>query len=173
LVEALLFRPAKMFGASTNIFDEGVARFFGPLAERINLPLRKPKDGIYEITGSTFTMRIRRGIGHTRDFLVCLSEKGSRPESLAIDELGGEIGLGVIAEFYGEKLVVHALHTEEGYLKAFEEAAKATEKFCIPYLLDLRSNFGEIRDFVERKIEASGVRTKEYRFPPNVREEWL
>jgi hypothetical protein len=162
-----------MLEASTNIFDQGVARFFKPLAESIKLPLRKPKEGIYEIAGSTFTMRIRRGIGHSRDFLICLSEKGTRPEAVAIDDLGGETGLGVIVEFYGEKLGVHALHTDEGYLNAFEEAAKAAEKFCVPYLLDLRSNFGEVRDFVERKIEASGARMKEYRFPPNVRKEWL
>ena len=156
---------------SANIFDEGVTQFFEPLAKRIKLPLQKLKDGIYEIAGETFTMRIRRGIGHSRDFLVTLSEKSSTP--LSPDELGREVGLGVIAEFNGQKLGTHKLHTTEGYLAAFAEAAKAAERYCAPYLLDLRSHLGEIRRVVEQKIEDSGLRPKKHRFPPNVREEWL
>ena len=160
-----------MFGASTNIFDEAVARFFGPLAERIKLPLRKLNDGIYEIEGKVFAMRIRRGFGHSRDFLITLSEKSSTP--LLPEESDQEIGLSVILEFYGKNLATPELHTAEGYLRGFEEAAKAAGEFCEPYLLDHRSNFGEIRAFVKHKIEESGARAKKPRFLPNVREEWI
>ena len=84
-----------------------------------------------------------------------------------------EIGLGVIAEFGGEKLGPYKYHTGEGYLSAFRDQARAAEKFCVPYLLDLRSNFEDIREFVERKIMESGIREKKFHFPPNVREEWI
>jgi hypothetical protein len=111
------------------IFDECVNQFFKPLAQQSKLPLDKLKDGIYEIRGSAFTMRVRRGTGHSRDFLVCLSDNKSRPESLDVDRLDGEIGLGVIAEFYGEKLGMHAMHLNEGYLSAFEERSQCGAEF--------------------------------------------
>lgn len=57
-----------MLNESQDIFDEGVVRFFEPLAKRIDLPLRKVKSGIYELAGPHFVLHIRRGIGHSRDF---------------------------------------------------------------------------------------------------------
>lgn len=147
-----------------------MTRYFEPLARRINLPLRKVKDGIYEMSGANFVLHIRCGIGHSRDFLVTLAEKKSIVKP--VEELSG-LGLGVIVEFNGEKLGPFTFHTREGYLRAFEDEAKAAEQFAVPYLLGRRSNFGEIREFIDRKIEASGIPKKKYHLPPNVREEWL
>lgn len=160
---------------SAKIFDEGVAISFDPLAQRLKLPLRKMAEGVYEIPGRFFALRIRKGTGHTRDFLVTLLERASISETSGSprDLCDGEIGLRVIAAFYGEKLGPHMFHTREGYLRAFEDESNAAEKFAAPFLLDLRSNFGDIRQFVARKVEEAGIRDKDYRFPPNVRKEWL
>lgn len=159
-----------MINSAQDIFDEGVVRFFEPLAKRNNLSLQKVKSGIYELAGSQFVLHIRRGIGHSRDFLVTLAEKKSITKP--VEELSG-LGLGVILNFYGEKLGTHKLHTSEGYLIAFDEAAQAVDKYCVPYLLGHRSNYGEILEFSAQKIEASGLMRKKYHFPPKVREEWL
>ena len=151
-------------------FDKHVVRFFGPLAKQAHLQLRKVKEGIYEICGRSFVLRIRRGTGHRNDFLVTLSSKSD--ERGDIDDLSKEIGLGVIAEFSGRPLRERELRTEEETALAFEEAAASTAAFCLPYLLDLRSDLNALWEFIERKIETSGVRNKKYKFPHNVREEW-
>jgi hypothetical protein len=161
-----------MSDPSIETFDEGVTCFFRPLAERIKLPLQKLAKGVYEITGKTFVLRIREGIGHSRDFLLSVSKKDEASQSPR--DLGkNEIGLGVVAEFGGEKLGPYKYHTREGYLHAFKDQARAAEKYGVPYLLDLRSNFEDIREFVERKVVESGIREKKFHFPPNVREEWI
>ena len=63
-------------------FDNAVARFFQPFSERAGFPKRKLRDGIYEIAGQEFVMRIRRGTGHRKDFLVTLSRKASLSRDL-------------------------------------------------------------------------------------------
>ena len=150
----------------TGEFDDAADRFFLPLAKRAGLQIKKLCDGIYEIPGRTFVMRIRQGTGHRRDFLVTLAPKSSLPDNL--DDLSQEIGLGVVAEYNGKQLQV-----QSDYHSDFAEAAKIAEMFCIPYLLDTKKDFEEIRRFVECKITESGLETKKYRFPHNVREEWI
>jgi hypothetical protein len=147
-------------------FDNAVARCFQPFSERAGFPIRKLRDGIYEIAGQKFVMRIRRGTGHRKDFLVTLSRKASLSRDL--DDLSHEIGLGVIAEYNGKQL--QALGD---YRREFAEAAKIAESLCLPYLLGTKTDFEDIQHFVERKVEESGIKTKSYHFPRNVREEWL
>jgi len=46
------------------------------------------------------------------------------------------------------------------------------EKFCAPYLLGQKNDFENIRRYVGRRIEESGIMEKKWNFPKNVREEW-
>jgi hypothetical protein len=147
-------------------FDDAVAKFFKPLANRFEFPITKLRDGIYEITGGAFAVRIRQGTGHRKDFVVTLAPLVLLPDDL--DDLSHEIGLGVVAEFNGKQL-----HECGDFQCDFSEAAKFTELLCVPYLLGTKNDFGEIQYFVERKIEESGIQSKKYRFPRNVREEWI
>ena len=128
--------------------------------------MKKLRDGIYQIAGRDFAMRIRQGTGHRKDFVVTLAPKVSLPDDL--DDLSQEIGLGVVAEYNGKPLQVR-----DDYQREFEEAAKTAETLLVPYLLETKTDFEEIRHFVECKVEESGIRTKKYHFPPNVREEWI
>ncbi|HUJ42108.1 MAG TPA: hypothetical protein VLW52_00750 [Opitutaceae bacterium] len=155
---------------SAAMFDELVTRFFAPLAKRAGLPLEALGEGIYEVAGSKFAMRIRRGTGHRKDFLVTLSLK--QPEQ-NLDDLSGEIGLGVLADYRGRPLHAHALDSVEDWQLALEETARASEELCLPYLKGKQNDLDGVRRFIERKIDASGIRTERHRFPRNVREEWV
>jgi hypothetical protein len=156
---------------SKDFFEVGVGDAFQPLAARAGLPLKKLCAGIYEMSGSEFVMRIRRGTGHGKDFLVTLSRK----EDVSADplQLTGEVGLAVLAEYSGAVADALALTAREGSLSAFRRAADGAERFCLPYLLGRKADFPEIRRFVEDKIQKSGAHTKKYNFPTNVREEWI
>ena len=147
-------------------FDDAVARFFQPFSERAGFPIRKLRNGMYEISGNEFVIRIRRGTGHREDFIITLAPKKSLPSDL--DDLGHEIGLNVIAEYNGQQL-----QESDDYQGQFSEGARIAELLLMPYLLGSKTDFEEIQRFVESKVEESGIRTKKYHFPKNVREEWL
>ncbi|HWA08330.1 MAG TPA: hypothetical protein VG838_02570 [Opitutaceae bacterium] len=151
-------------------FNELMTRFFTPVAKRAGFALNVLREGIYEIAGSKFTMRIRRGTGHHKDFVVTLSP---REPDRDLDDLGGEIGLAVLAEYSGRPLHRHELDSIEDWQLAVEEAAHAADELCVPYLIGQQSDLSGVRRLIEEKIEASGIRTKKYRFPRNVREEWI
>jgi hypothetical protein len=154
-------------------FDAEVAHSFQPLADRAKLPLTKIKDGVYEMAGHSFVLRIRRGTGHARDFVVTLASRSSLSEDP--EKLAGEIGLLNFAEVYGEQLNPHPLQTSAGYRKAFQEAADVAGKLCVPYLLGLRgdADFAKVREHVDRKIAAAGGQWNDAKFIKNVRKEWL
>ncbi len=84
---------------SKDFFEIGTVDAFEPLAIRAGLPLRKLHDGVYELVGKEFVMRIRRGTGHGKDFLVTLSRKDDVSDKPL--ELTGEVGLAVLAEYSG------------------------------------------------------------------------
>jgi hypothetical protein len=160
-----------MSNIPSNTFDTLAARFFGPLAERAGLALRQVRDGIYEIAGQAFTVRIRRGTGHRKDFLVTLSPTRSGTEDF--DDLRSEIGLGVLADYSERPLKPHPLDSLEDWQLAMGEAAEAARELCLPYLLGKQTDLEGVKQFIERRVEESGIRTKKYRFPRNVREEWI
>lgn len=156
---------------SNQQFGEAVVRFFQPLADRASLPLKKLREDIYEITGKGFILRIRRGTGHRKDFVVTLAPAESRSRDL--DDLSDEIGLGVVTEYHGQELRAQDVSSLADFQSAVQDAAEMAGEFCLPYLLGTKTDYEEIRRFVERKVDESGIRTKQYNFPPNVREEWL
>jgi len=153
-----------------DFFEIGVADSFRPLAVRAKLPLWKLHDGVYEILGNEFAMRIRRGTGHGKDFLVTLSRK----TDLSTDplELSGEVGLALFAEYAGATEEAATLTARDGSPSAFRRVAGAAERFCLPYLLGRRADFATVQQFVHDKVENARAGIKKYHFPSNVREEW-
>ena len=54
------------------LFDKAVDAFFAPLARKLDLPLIKVRDGVYDISSTHFIMRIRLDTGHRRGLNVIL-----------------------------------------------------------------------------------------------------
>ncbi|MBI4658411.1 MAG: hypothetical protein HY735_06130 [Verrucomicrobia bacterium] len=156
-----------MSKANTNLFREAVTKFFAPLAEQTGLTLSELADGVYEIEGAKFAMRIRRGTGHRKDMLVTLLATEGRPTDLF--DLSHEIGLGMVAEFRGERIEAD----QKDDLKEAENLAHAAQKFLVPYLLGHRSDHAELTKFVEKRANEVSSEVPAYRFPKNVRKEWL
>lgn len=161
-----------MSNIPSSAFDDAVARFFEPLAHRSNLPIQKLFDGIYEIAGQSFAMRIRRGIGHRKGILVTLLPTRDRYYD-DLENIRGELGLGNFVEFNNEQLTESGIDTPEGYLQEAEKLAKSAERFLVPYLLGTRSDFIEVKEHVRKRGEEALREVKKYQFPRNVREEWL
>jgi tetratricopeptide (TPR) repeat protein len=65
------------------------------------------------------------------------------------------------------------LLAKEDYLKGAENLARATEQFILPYLLGRRSDYAELRDFVEKQASKASSEVIDYRLPKSVRKEWL
>jgi hypothetical protein len=153
-------------------FHDLVVRFFEPLARDANVSLIRLRDDIYEFGNEQFVIRIRRGIYRDRNrvFFVTLSRRKPDPEDL--ENPRNEIGLGNFAEYNNYPFTSRDLRSSEDWKEAFEEAAVATRKLCIPYLTGERKDFEDIVSFVERKIEATGIRTKKWNLPPNVIKKW-
>jgi hypothetical protein len=138
---------------SLSIFEATVVRLFEPLAQCNKLSLLKTADGIFEIPGKQFDLRIRRGIGHRKDsgdFVVTLSPKKSQ-FTLATD-LTGEIGLGNFVEFHCEKLPARTWEGVGEFQLAMTRSVEAVEKFYLPILLGDEEAFKKVRHFVDLKI---------------------
>jgi hypothetical protein len=148
-----------------------VRRHFGPIAEINGLPLRERRSGVHEITGHKFGLRIRYGQGHRNDFLITVFPLRTPPHDL--DDLSDEIGLGIVAEFNGVPFHGMEVRNEDDAEKAFAVAAESSKSLVVPYLIGEKDEFAGLRQFVEEKIRQSGVREKKYKFPRNVREEWI
>jgi hypothetical protein len=157
------------YDLSTTGFDTLVRHFFQPLSARVGAPLKLLREGIYEIGGSAFVLRIRRGTGHSRDFLVTLSRRAS---GKSLDDLSDEIGLGVIAQYNQRSLRPHDLDSELDWKLALEEAAEAATAFCLPYLSNAQSDLSGVELFIRTKVEASGIKNKGFQFPSNVQKKW-
>ena len=150
-------------------FRDIITPIFKPLADRAGLDFQELRSDIFQITGRNFILRIRRGTGHRKDALITLARDD--PARGDLDNLHGEIGLGVIAEYHGLVTPEQDLSSAESFRATLQEVAELTEKICVPYLSGENSDYEQIRAFVARKIEAAGKH--EFRFPPNVREEWI
>lgn len=150
-------------------FGDAVTTLFKPIATRAGLEMQELRAGIYQIAGASFVLRIRRGIGHRKDFLITLSRLATAPRDL--DDLRGEIGLSVIAQYHGVEMPYDDISSAQAFYSSLRRAAETTEQICLPYLTGQKSDFDEIRSFIDRKSEA--IVDEPFTFPPNVREEWL
>jgi hypothetical protein len=150
-------------------FYRVVPQHFGPLATRRGLELSNEGD-FFQIAGNGFCLRVRLGPGHRTNVLVTVVPfSGAK---LPFGSPGGEIGLGVIMEFYGDRLVdVPSIQDEVAMQREIERLARLADKFCGHFLLDRSAEWSRVQDFVENKIR-SEARSTTSNFPPNVREEW-
>ena len=155
----------------SQLFDQAVGTFFEPIARRCGLPLSKVQDGAYEIASPFFIMRIRLNTGHRRGLNVLL-----RPASVREfdeDEPGVEYGIGNFVVFEGEDWKEQLVETDMDFLQRAECLAKASERFGLPYLLGEGKSFDAIKEMVKRRTETDVKEISRYRFPRNVRKEWL
>ena len=152
-------------------FEEAVIRSFQPIATANGMALQKLGDGVFEIRGAEFAIRIRRGTGHLPDFVVTLGLKKS-PYS-DIYDASGEIGLGWIAEFYGAKLEAPGLLTPENIEQGMQNASLLTGDLCIPYVTGTRNDYANIRAFLDKKKEGISLAYDKMQFPSNVHRKWL
>jgi hypothetical protein len=143
--------PAEKFG-------EEVLGAFSPMCAKNQLALKKLGPYAYQISGINFSVRVRRGTGHSKELLITLTSKP--PISDSLDDLRDEIRIGVLAKYH---------HLELGACSTLE----AVEILLLPYLTGKENSISGIQQFIEREIQQSGIRNKTYLFPKNVREEWL
>jgi len=52
-----------------------------PLAANAKLTIQELGEGVYEVLGKDFTMRVRRGAGHRKDILVTVLPGGRRGQT--------------------------------------------------------------------------------------------
>ena len=155
---------------NTTSFSKAVAKSFMPLAANTKLTIHELWEGVYEVLGKDFTMRVRRGAGHRKDILVTVLPTAERPADH--EDLSKEIGLGVVAEFVGESLPELSIDTEEEYLRSAQYLATAADKLLLPYLLGTRNDFADLKRFVAVRADKAVGEIPDYRFPKNVRKEW-
>ena len=116
-------------------------------------------------------MRIRLHTGHKRGLNVLL-----RPASACKfdeNEPGSEYGIGNFMLFKGAQLEEAVIETDEDFLKEAERLAQVAEQFGIPYLIGKGEDFDAIKEMVNQRTEEAVGEIRKYRFPKNVREEWL
>ena len=130
------------WGRVTECFETGVAECFLPLAQKAGLPLIKIYDGVYDIVGHNYRLRIRRGIGHGGGFLVTLSNEEIDPCDPM--KIVNEIGLGRVASYNGAAPEVASISTRDNSLTAYRKAAKVAEEYVLPYLLGIKSDYEQI-----------------------------
>jgi hypothetical protein len=155
----------------SKLFEKAVTTFFAPIARNHDLPLSRVRDGVYEIASAYFVMRIRLDTGHRRGLNVLL-----RPASSCHfdeNEPGTEYGIGNVMLLEGEEWKEQVIETDVDFLKRAEWLAKASERFGLPYLLGKGKDFEAIKKMVEKRTQNEAEKIKKYRFPKNVRKEWL
>ena len=155
----------------SHLFDEAVKIFFAPFAQTLSLLLSKIRDGVYEIQSPYFIMRIRLHTGHRRGLNVLF-----RPASLRdFDENqpGGEYGIGNFALYHGQRIEEPIIETDADFLNVAENLGKAARQFGTPYLLGAGGDWEAIKEMASGRNEESIEEIKQYRFPKNVRKEWL
>jgi hypothetical protein len=157
----------------SEIFDEAIARYFAPIARELGLPLAKVDDGIYEITSPYFILRIRLHTGHRRGFNVILRQASSR--KFDENEPFVQYGIGCFMEFHGEELKQSFIDVDsnDDFMKLAQLLADATKRYGVPYLVGEGKDFDAIQQIVKKQAQKNIEKIKNYRFPKNVRKEWI
>ena len=155
------------------LFEKAVGTYFEPLAQRLGLPLSKVREGVYDLSSQHFIMRIRLDTGHRRGLNVIL-----RPASFReFDENkpGIQLGIGCFIEFHGENPqdTLIEVSTDEHFIERTRLLAVAAEKYAVPYLLGESADWQTVNEMVQRKTEKDVKEIEKYRFPKNVRKEWI
>lgn len=157
----------------SKLFDKAVTDFFAPIAQELGLPLMRLNEGIYEIPSSYFILRIRLHTGHRRGLNVTLRQASFR----VVDESKPfvQYGLGCFMEFHGEDLkhTFIEVDSNDAFMKQAQLLANATKRYGVPYLLGEGKDFHAIQRIVKKQADDNIKEIKKYRFPKNVRKEWI
>jgi hypothetical protein len=157
----------------SQLFEKAVEAHFEPLARRLGLPLSKVREGVYDLPSPYFIMRIRLDTGHRRGLNVSL-----RPASfLEFDENkpGVQLGIGCFIEFHGEdpNYTLIEVSSDQDFLERARLLALASTKYAAPYLLGEGADWEAVSQMVQRKTEKDVEEMNKFRFPKNVRKEWI
>jgi hypothetical protein len=155
----------------SKIFDEAVEKYFAPIAGALGLLLLRVQDGIYDIPSACFILRIRLDTGHRSGLNVFL--RPAEFHQFDENEPGIEYGLGNLMLFKGEPWEDPLIETDDDFVKRAEWLAKMSERFAVPYLLGQENNWEAIKEMVRQRTIPEIEKIKSYRYPKNVREEWL
>jgi hypothetical protein len=155
-------------------FARSVRKWFGDLAVELSLQLQQVADGFFEIESPHFCLRIRASSGHScnlLDLLVTLVPVEQRFAKFGSGR--GEIGLGVIMEYYGDHLGDGSSgSTADNVDHEIKRLAQLTAKYCVPFLRGENSDWVRIREFLDQKIADKGIHARKYNLPKFVRQEW-
>jgi len=169
----LLKRNKHFHMRGSEIFDEAIARYFAPIAQEIGLPLETVDDGIYEIPSPHFILRIRLHTGHARGLNVILRRASFR----VVDENEPFIqyGIGCFMEFRGEDLnkTFIDVDSDEDFMKQAQLSAQATKQHGVAYLVGEGKDFEAVQEIGKQKAQEAIEEIRKYRFPKNVRKEWI
>ena len=157
----------------SKLFDEGMKTYFLPFAQKHGLSWAKERDGVYDILSPYYILRIRLDTGHRRGANVIL-----RPASHRVFDENDptvQIGLRWFAEFYGKKSqnLFNEVSDRESFLDQMRLLALAAEQYAEPYLLGRGRNWDAIKEQIRAGAHQESEAIKQYRFPKNVRKEWL
>jgi len=157
----------------SELFDKAVAKLFEPIARRLNFPLTKVADGIYDILSPHFIMRIRLDTGHARGLNVILRSASWRD----IDENDSKVpqlGITCFTQFHGEKLqdTFINVYTDEDFIRQAKLLAKAAECYGIPYLLGEGKDWEVVREEVRKKTKINVEKIRKMKMPSFVQKRW-
>ena len=62
--------------------------------------------------------------------------------------------------------------TESGFEEQAQHISNMVKQYALPYLLNQRSDWNEITEFLRKKNEQSMTEIKKYKFPQNVQKRW-
>ena len=153
------------------LFDRSVEAFFEPIARRLGLPLSKVQGGVYEVASPYIIMRIRLHTGHHRGLNVMLRPASSRVFNES--EPGAEYGLVHFVLLEGGDWTEPLIATDADFLNWAAQLAIQSERFGAPYLLGKGKNYDAVKEIVRQKSRRALEEIKAYRFPKNVRKEWI
>jgi hypothetical protein len=145
------------------LFDRAVAKFFKPIADKLQLPLFKVAYNIYEIPSPYFIMRIRLHGGRYRGINVILRRTTLR--DFVDNKPGFQLGIGCFAQFIGEELKgfkqLLPTATDADFMEQAQLFMVQAERFGVPYLLGLKDDFEAVEKFIVKRGEPEVQRIKE------------
>jgi hypothetical protein len=161
----------------SELFDKVVAKFFAPIANKLELPIVKVTDYIYEIPSPHFIMRIRLHGGRHRGINVILRKTSLR--DFVDNKAGFQLDVGCFRLFNGEELKPYSpVLTDSDFLQQAQWLTAEAEHSGVPYLLGLRDDFEAVQEFMAKRGEPEVQRQREMsasirrNMRGQVREEW-
>lgn len=131
----------------------------------------------YEIVSPHLSLRIRVGVGpwtdrETTSLVVSLVPSGKRPDTW--DDLGSEIGVHVVAAYYGETTDYQDIFSPKDFEDAARQSARIAQQYCKPFLLGQMEDFPKIRQQLDEEIRQEKARIEGLlaNLPPNVKPMW-